>query len=63
MLSLRDLIDFAACSGEDGRAILKAMGLTDEDLRHRTVLVSSRLPVAPVRRPDRPDRPEGGWKH
>jgi len=51
MLSLRDLVDFAACSGDDGRAVLKALGLSDEDLRRKTVLVSTRRPRRPARTP------------
>lgn len=54
MLSLRDLVDFAACSGDDGRAVLRALGLTDEDLQRRTVLVSTRRPLRPARTPVRP---------
>jgi len=54
MLSLRDLVDFAACSGEDGRAVLKSLGLTDEDLRRQTVLVSTRHPLRPARTPANP---------
>jgi len=57
MLSLRDLIDFAACSGDDGRAILRALGLTEEDLRRGTVLVSTRRPAQAPRKPPPPE-----WK-
>ena len=57
MLSLRDLVDFAACSGDDGRAVLNALGLSDEDLRRKTVLVSTRTPLRPARSPTHPAPP------
>lgn len=55
MLSLRDLVDFAASSGDEGRAVLKAMGLTDEDLRRGTTLVSTRRPAGATRGQAVPD--------
>jgi len=58
MLTVRDLVDFAAQSGAEGRLILEQLGLepfepTDGGLRQRPVLISRRR-VAP--RSDKDDR-------
>jgi hypothetical protein len=55
MLSLRDLVDFAASSGDEGRAVLRAMGLTEEDLRRGTTLVSTRRRTGETRGAAKPD--------